>query len=77
MQVRVQKRVLSIVSPGEPYHRNLEIVQLTTLHQQRHDLCDKLFNQIMRDQSHKLFHLLPQRYQLKYNLRGKKIFDIP
>ena len=50
---RVQKRVLSIVSPGETYQRNLEIVQLTTLHQRRHDMCDKLFNQIIRDQSHK------------------------
>ena len=73
---RVQKRVLSIVSPGETYQRNLEIFQLTTLRQRRHDLCDKLFNQIIRDQSHKLFHLLPQRHQSKYNLRRKKTFDI-
>ena len=65
---RVLKGVLSIVSPGETYQRNLNIVQLTTLHQRRHDLCDKLFNQIIRDQSDKLFHLLPQRHQLKYNL---------
>ena len=74
---RVQKRVLSSVSPGETYQRNLQIFQLTTLHQRRHDLCDKLFNQIIRDQLHKLFHLLPQRHQSKYNLRRKKTFDIP
>ena len=67
---RVQKRVLSIVSPGETYQRNLEIFQLTTLHQRR-------LNQIICDQSHKLFHLLPQRHQSKYNLRRKKTFDIP
>lgn len=74
---RVQKRVLSIVSPGESYQQNLEIFDLTTLLHRRHDLCDKLFNQITRDQSHKLHHLLPQRHQPKYNLRKKKTFDIP
>ena len=74
---RVQKRVLSILSPGVPYQQNLKNFKLPTLQSRRKDLCDKLFKKIMCNPLHKLHDLLPQRHQPKYNLRKKTTFNIP
>ncbi len=49
---RVQKRVLSILSPGNSYQYNLEKFQQPTLHGRRQVLCDNLFRKIVSDKTH-------------------------
>ena len=46
---RVQKRALSIISPGESYKHNLDRFNLSTLFHRREDLCCKVFNGIQND----------------------------
>ena len=45
---RVQKRVCTILSPGNSYQYNLEKFQQPTLHSRRQDLWDNLFRKIDR-----------------------------
>ena len=72
---RVQKRVLSILSPGNSYQYNLVKFQLPTL-QRRQDLCNNEFTRITCDKTHKLYNLLPPGHQPKYDFRYKLTFKV-
>ena len=74
---RVQKRVLSIVSPYLSYKDNLAKFCLTTLKERRNELCANLFNSISTCPDHKLSHLLPPRNQAQYKLRHSRAYAIP
>ena len=73
---RVQKRVLSILSPGSSYQYNLGKFQLPTLQRRRQDLCYNEFRRITCDKTHKLHNLLPSEHQPKYDFRHKRTFNV-
>lgn len=65
----VEKRALSIINPLAPFCDNLSCCKLSSLKERRCSLCEKLFNSIMLDSSHKLYKSLPQKNINTYNLR--------
>ena len=73
---RVQKRALSIISPGQRYEATLNRFSLTTLKSRRLELCKKLFNTISSP-SHELSSLLPPSHQTEYNLRQCRLYNLP
>ena len=56
---RIQKRALSIISPGLSYTDNFTVHDISTLKDRRQKLCKKLFQTVVSDADHKLYHLLP------------------
>ena len=72
---RIQKRVLSIVSPNMSYC--LASFGMSTLQDRRNELCRQLFNSISTNPEHKLSHLLPPRNQSRYNLRCHRSYALP
>ena len=74
---RVQRRAMSIISPGVSYHQNLELCNLSSLQERRKDQCSKLFHSIASDPTDKLHKLLPPRHEAEYNLRRTHMFDLP
>ena len=73
----VQKRALAIISPNQSYEHNLQKFNLTTLKDRRMKLCDKLFSSIKSSESHKLHNLLPPLQEENYDIRKKRVFNIP
>ena len=74
---RVKKRALSIISPGVFYMDNLTTHNITTLKDRRQKLCKRLFQTVVSDTHHKLYHLLPPQNTSVYNLRKQRRFDCP
>ena len=74
---RIQKRALSIISPGLSYTDNLTVHDISTLKDRRQKLCKKLFQTVVSDADHKLYHLLPPSKTSAYNLRRLRRFDCP
>ena len=74
---RIQKRALSIISPGSLYTDSLKTYNVDSLAEKRQKLCDKLLKSIVSNSDHKLFPLLPPRHNPSYNLRRERIFDCP
>ena len=58
---RLQKRALRIIQPDLSYAEALVALDITSLYERRKALSNALFDQIVRDQSHKLHDLLPPR----------------
>lgn len=56
---RLQKHVLWIILPDLSYAEALVALDITSLYERREALSNALFEQIVRDQSHKLHDLLP------------------
>jgi hypothetical protein len=73
----VQKRALAIISPNQSYEHNLQKFNLATLKDRRMKLCDKLFSSIKSSESHKLHNLLPPLQEENYDIRKKRVFNIP
>lgn len=74
---RIQKRVLSIISPEMSYWECLDRLGLPTLYDRRIELCCHLFDSIANNPEHKLFHFLPSRKRSSYNLRRQEICNLP
>ena len=55
---RLQKRVLRLIQPDLSYTEALVALDITLLYERRKALSNALFDQIVRDQSHKLHDLL-------------------
>ena len=72
---RVQKRVLSIISPHCSYSLCLSIYDLDTLWSRRDEQCLKLFDVIAGN--HKLSRLLPPKNVNHYNSRRNGKYDLP
>ena len=58
---RIQKRALSIFSPGLSYDDSLSMFNMATLGDRRIDQCEKLFDSIVSNPDHKLHHFLPSK----------------
>ncbi|CAH3141360.1 unnamed protein product, partial [Porites lobata] len=58
----IQKRALSIISPGLQYVDNLTLYNMSSLTDRRIERCNKLFEL--------LHHLLPPKNDSRYNLRN-------
>ena len=56
---RVQKRALSIISPGLSYLDNLSLFNLKSLKDRRIEQFNKFFEPIVSNTEHKLHHFLP------------------
>ena len=73
----VHKRALAIIPPNQTYKQNLLKFKLTSLIERRSQLCDKWFSSILSSESHKLHNLLPPLQEVNYDIRKKRIFNIP
>ena len=73
---RIQKRVLSIIIPGEGYYKALENVNLVPLEKHHDDICSSLFEAILKDESHRLRKRLPPVVTQNYNLRKARNFNV-
>ena len=74
---RVQKRVLSIISPYSSYSECLTRFDLLTLHARRVALCNKLFESLTSCPDHKLSSVLPPKREHRYNLRQSRAYTMP
>ena len=72
----VQKRALRIILPGVDYTNALEALNIPSLEVRRKVLCEKLFKNIQSPRN-KLFHLMPDKRSVNYNLRSVKRFELP
>ncbi len=72
----IQKRALRIIFPSVPYDEALNIAGLQQLNVRRQRLTDKLFNEIVSNDSHRLHSLLPPRNMNDFSLvRNKHKFN--
>ena len=74
---RLQKRALQIIQPDLSYAEALVALDITSLYEGRQALSKALFDQIVRDQSHKLHELLPPRNGSTYCTRRQGYFKLP
>ena len=74
---RIQKRALSIISPGLSYDDSLSMFNMASLEDRRIDQCEKLFDSIVSNPDHKLHHFLPPKNYCHYNLRRQRHFANP
>ena len=74
---RVQKRALSIISPGLSCLDNLSLFNLNSLKDRRIEQCNNFFEPIVSNTEHRLHHLLAPKNQITYNLRNKHQFVNP
>ena len=73
----LQKRALRIMQPDLSYAEALVALDITSLYERRKAPSNALFDQIVRDQSHKLHDLLPPRNESIYCTRGQRYFKLP
>ena len=71
---RCQRRALRIIYPDCSYNEALLLTGLVPLYNRREFLCDKLFNSILSNPSHKLYSLLPPKNECEVNLRSQHSF---
>ena len=74
---RLQKRALRIILSDLFYAEALVALDITSLYERREALSNALFDQIVRDQSHKLHDLLPPRNGSTYCTRSQRYFKLP
>jgi hypothetical protein len=76
---RIQKRALRIILLWVSYEDALQSTGLRRLSHQRDGLSDKLFEEIVTDDSHKLYNLLPPRIRnetVNMTLRSSHRFNV-
>ena len=73
----IQKRALSIISPGPAHHVNLGLHSISSLKDTRSEQYSKLFQSVIDNDDHKLYHLLPPKHISKHNLRHQRQFHLP
>ena len=59
----VQKRAMSIISPGHSYHEALDIMNFKELAIHQDEICESLFDSIVNDNNHRLYKLLPAAHE--------------
>ncbi|PFX11352.1 RNA-directed DNA polymerase from mobile element jockey, partial [Stylophora pistillata] len=74
---RLQKRALRMIQPDLSYAEALVALDIASLYERREILCDALFDQIVRDENHKLHDLLPPRNESTYRTRSQRHFKLP
>jgi hypothetical protein len=75
--VRLEKRALSIITPGKDYQTATKILNVKLLQDQHEHLCEKLFRAAISYPTHKIGKLLPTRNEANYDLRNKRTFNVP
>lgn len=75
---RIQRRSLRVIYPGLSYKAALTKAELPTLEERRESLCNKLYNQIEKNNSHKLASILPPKRNVNnyYSLRRSKVYHL-
>ena len=68
--------VLQIIQPDLSYAEALVALDITSLYERRQALSKALFDQIVRDQSHKLHELLPPCNGSTYCTRSQGYFKL-
>ena len=68
---RVETRAISIILPGYDYVAGLDKLGLSAVELHHQQLCERFFQSIETNKSHKLRELLPMENINKYNLRNK------
>ena len=68
---------MTIVMADLDYYTALESLGVKPMKDHHEHLCNKLFQSITLDPSHKLNNLLPERYNPHYKLRNQRNFNIP
>ena len=74
---RLQKRALQIILPDLSYAEALVALDITLLYERREAMSNALFDQIVRDQSHKFHDLLPPHNRSTYFTRNQRNFKLP
>ena len=74
---RLQKRALGIIHPDLSYAEALVDLDITSLYERRKALSNAIFDQIVRDQRHKLHVLLPPRSGSTYCTRSQRYSKLP
>jgi hypothetical protein len=72
----IQKRALRIIHAGIPYTDALSLTVLQHLSTRREKINNKLFQDIMMDENHKLHGFLPSRNTCVTDLRAKHKFNV-
>jgi len=72
----VQRRAVQIINGNIPYEEACRLLNILPLADRRLELCRTLFQQIMRDDTHVLHHLLPPKCdtQLTGRLRSPRTY---
>ena len=72
----VQRRAVEIINGNIPYEEACRLLNILPLADRRLELCQTLFQQIMRDDTHVLHHLLPPKRdtQLTGRLRSFRTY---
>ncbi|CAB4004062.1 Hypothetical predicted protein, partial [Paramuricea clavata] len=73
----IQRRAMRIMYPTESYEDALLLSGLTSLFLRRQQITNKVFLNIMNDDAHKLYELLPAKNNTSLNLRKKSKFNNP
>ena len=71
---KLQRRAFRIIYPTLSYREALVEADVVSLFGRRQDLTSKFLNNIVNDEGHKLYELLPCRNFSNYNLRKEGIF---
>jgi hypothetical protein len=71
----IQKRALRIIHPWIAYTDALSLTGLQRLSNRREKITNKLFQDIMMDENHKLHGFLPPRNTCVTDLRAKHTFN--
>ena len=72
----IQKRAMKIIFPGITYNEALNITNVQKLKTRRQELTNKLFQEIVSNDSHRLHCILPSRNFSNFNLRNKHGFNV-
>ena len=74
---RVQKRALSIISPGLSYLDSLSLFNINSLKDRHIKQSNKFFELTVFNTENKLHHFLPPKNHITYNLRDQRQFVNP
>ena len=74
---KLQRRALRIIYPDLSYTEALMKSNLSKLHLRRNELTERLFNDVVRDDSNKIHPLLPALNSCPRTLRNMRKFSIP
>ena len=74
---RIQRLAMHIIYPSKSYEQAISTAGLVSLFQRRQQITDKLFQQISKDDTHKLHELLPTAKSTSISLRNNPKFVLP
>ena len=72
----IQEHVLRSIYPGLHYDDILVLVSLQSLKKRRDDIC-KAYVNLLKCNTHRLHHLIPERRDVHYRFRNANVYPIP